>query len=138
MSVQSHVQDLFANTAAIAAIVGSGANAKIFHGEAPQGTGMPYIILTKVSAPRGHHLRGPDGHAQVRLQIDYYATTATVLNDETTGLCPAGRRALDGYKGNRKGTPIRSSIMFNERDFPTPDLKGFRVMQEFSIWVKET
>lgn len=139
MSLQSHVQDLFTTIPAITNLVGAGSAARIFPVEAPQGTQLPYIVLTQVSAPRGHHLRGPDGHAQVRLQIDYYAATVTELkaDDGTTGLCKAGRKALDCYKGRRKGTAIRSSIIFNERDFPADELKGFRVMQEFSIWIKE-
>ena len=58
----------------------------------PQKLTVPALVFVLVSDVRGHHLRGPDGLATTRVQLDAYAVTP----DAMTTLVNLCRARLDG------------------------------------------
>lgn len=137
------VQELTDN-AAVSALVGTGASARIYPQIAAQGAAKPYLVYQLISGEHGHHLRAASGLVQSRVQIDSYGSTysgAKTLADKV-------RLALDGQLAGTLGSgsytaSIRSITLENEQDgFDNPRDGGalgiHRVIQDYSIWHTET
>ena len=98
MSVESALYSKLAGTAAINAIIGSGASVRLYPAVAPASTERPYITYQVISTRRSRHFAGVSG-TQVdfaRVQIDVWA--ASSLSRRT--LAQAVRAALDGFSGS--------------------------------------
>lgn len=133
MSVEYEVVKLIINDPDCGALLGAGADARVYYADFPQAPIYPAVNVSKVLGPRTHHLKGPDGYEHARLQIDIYAKTWAEIK-QPAGVRDCIRRLLNGYKGGG----IRSVIMINDRDWVVPDALAKRVMLEFNIWYKET
>ncbi|HOA28100.1 MAG TPA: DUF3168 domain-containing protein [Arachnia sp.] len=62
---------------------------------APQGVEPPYIVVSQISATRPHHMGGPSGLVEARVQVDVFAEARAACE----ALASDVRRALDGYRG---------------------------------------
>lgn len=52
-----------------------GVMARAYHGQVPQGTGLPYARVQTISGSREQTLEGPISEAEARMQIDVFAAT---------------------------------------------------------------
>lgn len=139
MSLESHIQDLLANTAAVSAILGAGNAARIYPGKLPQGCIYPALQIMRVSGQDQYHLRGPDGKAKARLQLTFYGETVTSLKDLATGLIPKTKAALAGYTGSRKGIRVCSTVHSNTQDMGFDEaVKAYRVAMDYLFIEMET
>lgn len=84
-------RNLLLADSAVSAIVGTRVN----WAERPQASPLPAIVLHMVSDNNGHHMAGPDGLQETRVQVDAYADSYGSVK----GLQRAVRAALDGYSG---------------------------------------
>lgn len=126
---------LIASTS-LAALIGSGSNARIHWVRSPQGTASPRIVLYKISGVRDMTLNsGPTGYVASRVQCDCIGTTY--------GSAKAVARALEarlsGYSGTTGNVRFEGAFLVGERDdffdTDTPD-KLFRTSLDFNIWTK--
>jgi hypothetical protein len=99
----------------------------------PQNPTYPLILYTKISGERAHHLSGVSGHAHPRFQVEAWAETYTAAKT----LAEAIREALDGYMGTDSGVEIGSCLIDSEHDIYEPELKVYRVLQDYMIWHEE-
>ncbi|WP_127104367.1 DUF3168 domain-containing protein [Pararhodobacter zhoushanensis] len=89
--MEAEFRAILTGTSAITAIAPTTA---INFGEAPQGTALPYVVLTTIGDGAGLTLKGSDGLSAGRVQVDCYASTAS-------GAMTLGkliRHALHGYR----------------------------------------
>ena len=114
--------------------------ARVYPLQLPQKTVLPAIVLTRISGPRPGHLRGANGIARPRYQVDSWAVThyvATLLGV----LC---RQRLNGYTGTWSDgdSPemiIRVTILMEpegDRDLFVEDISGglYRYSADYRIW----
>ena len=99
----------------------------------PQAPTYPLILYTKITGMRDHHLRGPNGRAHPRFQIEAWSKTYT----ESKTLADAIREALDGYSGTASSTKIGSCLIDSERDDHQKEIEVYRVIQDYFIWHEE-
>jgi hypothetical protein len=68
-------------TRLLAATPVSAITTKIFWGQVPQGTALPYIRLSTISDPLDEHLKGYTDRQRPRVQADCFAPTYAVARD---------------------------------------------------------
>lgn len=94
----------------------------------PQGEPFPAIVLNTISDTEGMTLDGPEGLADVRLQVDCYATTygaAKLLSREV-------RQLLSGYQdGAIQG--VFYGVSRDMRDEAADGTALFRVSQDYTV-----
>lgn len=121
--MEEELRTIMLASASVTAITGS----RINWGEIPQGSAMPAIVLTTISANNGHTMASPDRLQESRVQVDCYGMTYGA----TKALSRAVLAALDGYKGGNfqgvfhAGTRDGREGGTNEADRP------FRVSMDF-------
>jgi len=77
--------------------VGALAADRIYPQVAPQQTAtLPYMTYNRIDGIHMHNMSGPSGLVNVRMQIDYYASTYS----GASALADAARNVLDGYTGS--------------------------------------
>jgi hypothetical protein len=106
----------------------------------PQKTVPPAIVLTRISGPRFGHLRGADGIARPRYQVDSWAVT----HDVATLLGTLCRLRLNGYTGtwsdsDSPETIIRVTILMDpegDHDLFDEDISGglYRHSADYLVW----
>jgi hypothetical protein len=67
---------------------------RIFWGEIPQGAAYPNAILYQISGAEGMTLRGPNGLASGRVQLDCHA----LVYNQAEALSRGAVKALHGYR----------------------------------------
>lgn len=105
--------------------------------QAPQGVTTPYIIVSKIDAPRGHTHDGADGLARPRFQLSIF--------DEHYGDCKAVaaavQAALQGYSGTMGGVGgvvVRGVFYDDETDLdPGDNNELFGVAADYIIQHEE-
>jgi hypothetical protein len=116
------IYSLLSGTTAITEIVGE----KIFPLQAPQPTGFPYIIYSRVS---GGQVSGLDGYLNLenpRIQIDMYSTSYAQAKVCADTIHDTMNEATD-FK----------SILISDNDLFDDDFRdkgSFRVSMDFSCW----
>jgi hypothetical protein len=93
--IRPALRAFLAADAAITAIVGSGASARIYPVKLPQGVTAASIVYNEISGQGDHHNEGPSGLVTERIQIAAWAQTA----DQAHTLFLAVKERIDGYRG---------------------------------------
>lgn len=105
--MDSALWTLLTGSAAVTAICGQ----RIYWGMAPQGAGLPAVVLTIVSGADQPHLRGPDGLWRYRVQVDCYAANRPQARSLSEAICGA----LNGA-GLANTTGIRGAFVDGTRE----------------------
>lgn len=108
---------------------------RIYAQVVPSGTPKPYQVLSRISSPGHHHLRGPAAIASPRFQLDSYGTSSV----EARAMSEASRLVLDGFRGDMGAVPVRGIHLEDERDVPEPLGDGseevhYRTIQDYVVW----
>jgi hypothetical protein len=126
--IETAIRSILVNDAAVKAIT-----ARCYPVMIPQNPTCPLILYAKISGPRDHHLEGPSGLANPRMQVEAWDATYGGAKK----LAEAIRKALDGYTGIVSGVKIGSCLLDSERDIYEPELKVHRTIMDFTIWHTE-
>jgi Protein of unknown function (DUF3168) len=109
---------------------------RINWGVKPQGKGVPFVVLQRISGLRDMKMSGPSGLVSSRVQADCYGLTYTSAKN----VARAVRDRLSGYRGTVAGRIIQGVFLDSERDIfepaETPD-KLFRTSMDFILWHDE-
>jgi hypothetical protein len=125
----------------IAGMIGSGADARIYPNQMPDGVTFPAIVLTKVIGMGDYDQQGDTGVEDCRVQVDLYSdqgkAALNVLRRSVRGL-------LSGFRGGPAEAPcaIQSCFVINDADASDPSTErgGPRLrrrMLEFRIFSTE-
>ncbi len=91
----------------------------------PEGTALPYVILTKVSAPRASTHEGPDGTVVARFQVSAFGETYQQAKQLAALIYP-----LQTYST----ATIRKIVLSNENDLYESDTKIHHVALDFMVY----
>lgn len=132
MDIETAIMTLLRATTGVTALVGD----RIYFVQSPQDTGKPYIVISKVDAPRLHSHEGADGIAHPRFQFSIF--------DEHYGDCKAVaaaiQAALQGYSGTMGGAggvAVNGVFYEDENDFYEESSGLYHVACDYIIWHKE-
>jgi len=113
---------------------------RVHLGLAPTGEPLPYIVIWWVDGVHDHHMKGPSGLVQRRLQLDCYGADPT----EAESAADSVRFLLDGIQGQTiGGVDIRSVSLESETDQQDPPQSGTQelthhIRQEYSVTHKHS
>jgi len=128
---------LLADTAISAAVGGS----RIYPVLLPQGQRLPSIVYHRVSGIGDHHMQGPSGLNQPRIQIDCWAQS----QDAAVSLADLVKSKLDGFAGTvlwGSSSPQNETVIqgaFYDTEFEDYDdvAKLYRVSRDYLVWYEE-
>jgi len=132
MKIEQAIRDECYGAAAIAALVID----RIYYVRAPQDVLKPYIVFSKVSAPRDNTHDGPSGLVNARFQFDCYATTYMGAK----AIAAAVQSELEGYSGTMGGAGgvlVNGCFYDDEQDNWDEETKFYCVTQDFVMWYRE-
>ena len=109
----------------VAGLVGD----RLYFVVAEQNERRPRIVLTLVSAVRGHTFQGRGGYVTGRMQVDCLAPTYQQAKE----LAKAAGDALDGFTGAKDGTDIDYIETDETRDIPTAPPVGSSVPTTYGV-----
>jgi hypothetical protein len=115
---------IFQHLSTTAGITGK-VSARIYPVRAPQNPTFPYIVYQRISTNPEYSISGFGSLSNVSIQFDCYATDH------------AGIRSLSSALHTAMQSATYKNILENDMDFPEPELDGYRVTQDYSIWVNE-
>ena len=98
---------------------------KIYPLKAPQNTSFPFIVYQRITTAPDYSLSGFANLSNVTIQFDAYATNHS------------GVRTLSSALHTAMQSATFKNILENDMDFLDPDLDGYRVTQDYSIWINE-
>jgi hypothetical protein len=128
--IEATLFTLLTANAGVTALVGT----RVYPVQLPQAPTTPAVSYQLISEHREGSFAGPSGLPGTLIQVDSWSDT--YLGVKT--LATAVRLALDGYQGTPAGGDrIQASILENQSDIFEPDVKLFRVLQEFRLWWDE-
>jgi hypothetical protein len=123
--IESAVRAVLLADPAVTALVGAGAEARIYPLILPQGAAFPALTYQRVSSVTQYAQDGP-GLARQRIQIDAWAMTYRAAKD----LARAVRSALEGHRAGN----IQGVFVDPERDFYEADTRLYRASTDFYVW----
>ena len=100
-----------------------------------QATGLPAVVITRVSGARDYHMEGPSGLTRSRMQIDCYGSTWP----QAKSVARAVIARLSGFNGKATASVIRSAMLDSERHFfegEDPEAVH-RFSLDFDVWAFE-
>jgi hypothetical protein len=100
-----------------------------------QASGLPAVVLTRISGERDYHMGGSSNLTQSRIQIDCYGSSWP----QAKSVARAVISCLSGFNGTATGSVIRSAMLDSERHFfdgEDPEAVH-RVSLDFNIWAFE-
>jgi hypothetical protein len=100
-----------------------------------QATGLPAVVITRVSGARDYHMGGASGLTQSRMQIDCYGSTWP----QAKSVARAVIARLSGFNGRTTASVIRSAMLDSERHFfegEDPETVH-RISLDFNVWASE-
>lgn len=100
------------------------ANGKVYPLVSPEKVETPYIVYSKVSSTPENTLNGGSTIDLIRIQVDVYAATYAAVKT----LAESTRSALENGA-------VKATIQ-TEQDLFEPDLKVYRVSQDYYVWQK--
>jgi hypothetical protein len=129
--MEDALTDLLLGHTALTTLVG----AKITPSVRQQATGLPAVVLTRISGQRDYHMAGASGLTESRFQIDCYGKTWPQAKSVARAVI--GR--LSGFNGTATSSVIRSAMLDSERHFfegEDPEAVH-RVSLDFNVWAFE-
>jgi hypothetical protein len=118
---------------AIAAVVAT----RVYPIKIPQGVKATSIVYSRISEQTDHHMQGPSGLVQDRIQIAAWA----VKGDDASALALLIKDRLDGFRGQMGAdgvfVPVQGIFSESARDEydAAADLHG--VTRDYFIWFAE-
>jgi len=100
-----------------------------------QATGLPAVVLNRISGERIYHMGGSSNLTQSRIQIDCYGATWP----QAKSVARAVISRLSGFNGTATASVIRAAMLDSERHFfdgEDPEAVH-RVSLDFNIWAFE-
>ena len=119
--VENYIYRHLSTSATIVGLVGT----RIYPLRAPQNPTFPFIVYQRISCVPEYGMDGFHGLSNVTVQIDAYATSHSAV------------RSISSALHTVMQTATFKNILDNDMDFVEPDLDGYRVVQDYSIWVSE-
>lgn len=107
-TIEEALRTVLIGNVGVSALVGT----RVYPVVAPQGASLPAVVYQRISANRQHHLQGPSGLTQVRMQFTAIATTYSAMK----ALANALRQALDGYRNTVSGVFVQAVLSAGERE----------------------
>ena len=135
------VSYMLADADILAMVGGSIANARVYPVTLQQGISQPSIVYHRISGQGDHHMEGPSGLAQARVQIDSWAKR----HDQAVALANLIKARIDGaadvvlFGSNSPTDDITvQGIFFDSvREDRDDGADMFRVSQDFIVWYEE-
>ncbi len=124
----------------VTALVGTGANARIFQMVVKPGTKLPYLVLRTFGGNSAEHLGGIEGTAFRRVQIDAYDSTPAGAETLQEAVRVAPLQAYRGTMNNTYVHNVESETTANTGvDEPTKGDKTYRHFssRDYVIWYTE-
>lgn len=118
------------SAAAISALVGSGAAARIHPVILPQNPVLPAISYQRIDAEHVHDHGGMSGLAHARMQLDCWDDDYAGARD----LAEKVRLALDGFTGVVGSTTFGAIWLLDERDLYDDAPLFYRRSMDFDVW----
>jgi hypothetical protein len=114
---------------------------RIYPVRLPQNQRSPSIVYNRISAVGDHHMEGPSGLAQTRIQIDAWATT----QDAAVELADLVKERLDGASGEilfgsaspSESLTLQGAFFDSEREDYDDAAELYRVSRDFIVWYAE-
>ena len=129
MLIEQAILDELIGTSGLTDLVGQ----RIYYVKAPQDVTNPYVIFTKVSAPREHDHDGSAGLVSARFQFSAFATTYYVVKQIAVQI----QTVLQAFSGTMGEVTVGGSFYQNEVDFWEEDTKLYHVACDYLIWYNE-
>jgi len=107
---------------------------RINWGDHPQGIGDPYVVLNVISGAEGMTLKGPDGLAEARVQIDCYGSSYAAAKS----LSRAVVGHLHGYRMGRFRLVAHVATRDSREGGTNEAERLFRVSLDFTTHWRET
>ena len=110
---------------------------RIYFVLAPQETAKPYIVITKIDAPRVHSHDDGSQLAHPRFQLSIFSMTY----GEAKNIASAIQTALQGYAGtmgDAGGVAVGAVFYEDENDFYEESTQLFQVACDYIFWHKES
>ena len=98
------------------------ASGKVYPLVAPEKVVAPYIVYSRISSTPENTLDGGSTIVLVRIQVDTYANTYSACKN----LAESVRVAMEGG--------VVKSTMQTDQDLFEPDLKVYRISQDYYVW----
>lgn len=120
MLAEIAVQNILANTAGITALVGSGANARIYYGRRVQTTTMPALTIEPDGIDPTDQKPDTTGNGEGRSRLDVEDVVVSSYGlsfTEANTLSQAVRAALDKKTGATFNSVVVQSIQFLGQDY---------------------
>lgn len=132
--MEQAIQSLIAGAAGVSAL----ASARVYAGDAPQGTPRPFVRINTVAGVRDYHMAGASGFVASRVQVDCFGATYPAAKNLATAVAAA----VTGYSGTIGGIELQGVFIDNEIDDSEDDTGRastiYRVLLELSISWKPT
>lgn len=116
MSIRTDFRTYLLTKSTVTDLVGTGDNARVYPGFAPQGVSLPHVVLNTISDVSDHDMDGANGWTEARVQVDCYARTV----DDAEALAEVIRLACDGYKGTMGAAEVAFCFQEAGDDGPEP------------------
>lgn len=136
-TIYEGLYDEMRDDAAISAIVGIGANARVFPGIPPPNATAPFISFRRIAYIRLETFSGPTTLARPTFQIDCWGSN----NETVVSLSEAVRALLDGFRGlmGDDDIVVRRAFLVGQNDDPEDPEDGGgndinRNRMNFEIW----
>lgn len=129
--MEDALTDLLLAHTALTALVGQNITPAVRQ----QATGLPAVVLTRISGERSYAMGGPSDLTRSRMQIDCYGATWP----QSKSVARAVIDCLNGFNGTATSSVIRSAMLDSERHtFEGEDPEAvFRASLDFDIWAFE-
>lgn len=138
MTVEEAIVERLGATSAVTALVST----RIYQLKLPQQPTYPAIRVQLVVERTGHHLRGRDGLAPVRVMVDMFAMEVSG-SDPYASATTVGATVFDALDGKRflAGSPpalnIRGVLRVDRRvGYEADELRLVRESQDYMVWGK--
>lgn len=126
MELETALRDFLLAEPAITALIGAGAQARLYAETAPQEAGYPRLTYEWVDWPEDHTLAGVTGYGMPRIQIDCWASgprarTQCLELARAVRKCKGGQpqgRELNGFSGMMGGVKVQRCKLLNRESIP--------------------
>jgi len=132
MLIEQAILKELIGTSGLTSLVGQ----RIYYIKAPQDISNPYIVFSKMSAPREHDHDGSSGLASSRFQFSIFAQTYREVKLITVQIQSA-LQAFKGTMGGDGGVVVNGAFYQNEVDFWEENIKLYHTDCEYLIWHNE-
>ena len=132
MLIEQAVLNELSDTSGVTDLVGT----RIYYVKAPQDVTNPYIIFSKLSAPREHDHDGSSGLAGARFLVSIFGETYRIVKLIAKQVQTA-LQAFKGTMGGDGGVVVNGCFYQNEVDFREDGIGLYHVDCDYLIWHNE-